>query len=154
MVGRGRIMPNLILDTMIIRYASGPRSAKRKKAREILDAIKNGRYGGIIPPPVIMEIYYQMSDVYDKETAKTILNKLISIPNMTLFPLTIEMGYSAGIYYYKYNTISTNDKKPSAVDCLIAGMGHHIPDSIVCTNDNKILDIVEINAKRPWGIRT
>lgn len=150
----GVVVDRLILDTNVIEYLFDPDIKRKDKATKIVAAIRKGRYEGILSPPVIMELYYRLSDNIGERNAVNFLKTLIAIPNMHVLSHTVEMGHTAGKFYYKYNTTSTSQKKPSAVDCLIAGMEPHLHSSRICTNDNKILDIVEASSVRFWNVVT
>ena len=159
-------MSLLILDTNILLYLRGDKRDNRtKKAENILFSIKKGINEGIMPAPILMELYYKITESDSESNAKAHIYTLLKIPNILKnckkYPITHEIGIFAGFLYYKYNTSKKsyyqthiNEKPPSAVDCLIASMGKYIPNSIICTNDKRITEIEEINAKRFYEIKT
>lgn len=154
-------MALLILDTNVLEYSMGDRSyPSTKKAREILLSIEKGINEGIIPPQVLMELYYRISENSNVTTAQTLLKSILATPNLEVQPLTEEMGLFAGEMYYKYNICKKNyynsigKSPPGAVDCLIAGMGKYVRKSIICTNDDGIIGMTEINAKKFYLIQT
>ena len=149
-----QVAKQIILDTNVIEYAFSPYGSQKKKAIAILDSIRKGLYDGILCTPVIMELVYRLSDNIGPANAGSFLWTLVSMPNMYVKTHTLDMALSAGEFYYRYNTISSSLKKPSAVDCLIAGMCKHTMGSAVCTNDGQILGITDIQCVPFWKLKT
>ena len=149
----------LIFDTCVLLYLKGDGTDfKTRMARRILTAVRKGTHTGLISPPVLMELYYKISDKYDERIAKDFIKFLLSTNGIKIVEITEEMGKIAGELYFKYNTLPkkrlTEEQKkkfecPSACDCLIASVNKYMKkyreDTIVCTTDNKLQQISEIN---------
>ena len=148
-------MTVLILDTNVIVYLNNPFSTDPRtiKASEILQSICDGKYEGVLIPPVILEIYYKISQSDNEPYAKAFIKSLLSMPNLTAIGITKDIGMFAGELYHKYNTIAkqvnsslTYRDVPGAIDCLIAATQNYINDSLVCTHDGHILNMIEIQS--------
>lgn len=104
----------------------------------------------MLTAPVLMELYYKLSDSDDQQTAKDFIRTILATPNIMPIDTTKDMGIFAGELYFKYNTsvkkLDPEAATPSACDCLIASVNRYVDDSVVCTNDNKIKDLAEINS--------
>lgn len=150
----------LIFDTCVLLYLKGDTvDFKARMARRILAAVRKGMHTGLVSPPVLMELYYKISDKYNEVTAKDFIKFLLSTDGINIVEITEEMGMIAGEFYFKYNTLPkrglTEKQKrdldcPSACDCLIASINKYMKkyreDTIVCTTDNKLQQINEINS--------
>lgn len=151
-------MPRLILDTNVLKWFSNPfTSRKTIKALEILQSIYEGKYEGIIIPPVLLEIYYKLSESDSEKYAKAFIQALLTMPNLYVIVLTKDIGMFAGELYYNYNVLPRQaDPKadtPSAIDCLLAATNKFVDSSIICTDDGDIHNMSEI-ASDFWGIVT
>lgn len=148
-------MTVLILDTNIIEFLNNPYSndSRTIKAFEILKSIYDGKYDGVLIPPVILEIYYRISQSDDEQYANEFIKCLLSMPNITAIGITKDIGMFAGKLYLKYNVEAkqvnsslTYKDVPGAIDCLIAATQNYIKDSLVCTHDKHILNMIEIQS--------
>lgn len=145
-------MARLILDTNIIKWFSSPYTNRKTiKSSEILQSICDGKHEGIIIPPVILEIYYKLSESDSEDYAKTFIETLLSMPNLYVIVLTKDIGMFAGELYLKYNVIPrqsdpTLRDTPGAVDCLIAATNKFVENSLICTDDQDIHNMNEINS--------
>ena len=140
-------------------YLRGPTTDfKARKSRKLLIAIRKGLHTGLVSPPVLLELYYKISDSDNEANAKIFIESLLSIDGIKITEITEEMGMIAGEFYFKYNILPkrglTEEEKrelklPSACDCLIASvnkfMKKYREDTYVCTTDKKIQEIREIN---------
>ena len=149
----------LIFDTCVLLYLKGDGTDfKTRMARRILTAVRKGMHTGLVSPPVLMELYYIISDKYGERNAKDFIKFLLSTDGIKIVEITEEMGMIAGEIYFKYNTLpkkglTEGQKKefkcPSACDCLIASVNKYMKkfreDTVVCTTDNRLQQISEIN---------
>ena len=145
------------MDTNVIKWFSSPYpSSKTQKAAKILQFISSGKYEGILIPPVILEVYYKLSESDGEIYAKSFIGSLLSMPNIEPIVITKDIGIFAGELYYKYNVVprkssSPPRKTPGAVDCLLAATNKYVKNSIVCTDDSDIHNMSEINSDF-WGL--
>jgi len=153
--GRGIILTILILDTNIIEFLNNPfpTDSRTIKASEIFQSICDGKYEGILIPPVLLEIYYRLSQSDNETYANAFIKSILSMPHITAIGITKDIGMFAGKLYYKYNIVAKQANSslghkdvPGGIDCLIAATQNFINNSIVCTHDRHISNMTEVQS--------
>jgi predicted nucleic acid-binding protein len=152
----------VILDTNVIIDAFvRSRDARSRGSIELLKRIEKGDYIGVLPTPVLVEIYYVVLDVtHDPERARKTLRNLMALPNMSARAIEKEHALQAIEYIQRINYfhMGRGDKLGrraeglSMVDALILAMGKSIPGAIVCSNESKFNQVKDIVVIRPWEL--
>lgn len=142
-----------MLDTNIIKWLRNPYNNHPKtiKALEIYQSIYDGINEAIIIPPIILEIYYKLSESDDENYAKAFIETLLQTPNFFVVPLTRDIGLFAGHLYFKYNILPKKANPslkdvPGSIDCLLAASNNFIDNSVICTDDGDIKKMSEIKS--------
>lgn len=155
-------MNNIVLDSDIFLNIGLPsRQNEFINSKRIIDSIKRGENKGLVPSPVLMEIYYRVSQIKGEDEGKKFTKWILSLlfRNFRIIEINREHGLSAGKLYFKYNFVylSVTSKwvrKPSedclsAVDALILAIAQTTTPSSACTYDKDMLKVQEIDVKKP-----
>ncbi len=152
----------VVLDTNVVIDAFvRSRDARSRGSIELLRRIEKGDYTGVLPTPVLVEIYYVVLDVtHDPDRARKTLRNLMALPNMVAKAVEKEHALQAIEYIRRINYfhMGKGDKLGrraeglSMVDALILAMGKAIPGAIVCSNESKFNQVKDIVVLRPWEL--
>lgn len=153
---------NVVIDTNVIIDAFiRSRDARSRSSIELLKRIERGDYIGVLPTPVLVEVYYVVLDVtHDPGRAGKTLRNLMGLPNMTTKAIEKEHAMLAMdlIRESNYFRMGRGDKLGrrseglSMVDALILAMGKAIPGAIVCSNESRFTQLKDIKIKKPWEL--
>lgn len=151
----------IILDTNIFKYSSKrSRYFKHEHSREIFSQIISGAFRGLIPSVVLFEMYYQLADKMGEANAMGFLNHMVSMNNVDVVDIEEEHARFGGEIYFRYNyeiingvnTLKDYQDRISAIDCLIIGIGNFVTDSVICTYDGNMQNVIEVEVKPPSDI--
>ena len=152
---------SIIVDTnILLNSATSKRAPPYEHSRKILESISDEQFLGIIPTVVLTEIFYKIAEVKGKDDAESFIISIITLNNMQVKWIKEDNSMFAGEIYFDYNYINVRsgfiqkeqEDRLSAVDCLIISVAKDFPNSVVCTYDEKMLMVTEIDVKKPEEI--
>lgn len=154
---------NVIFDSGIpLNIALRSRKNEYNNSKAILKNVEIASYNGLLPAPILTEIYYKVSGKKGEQSGKQFVRYVLSIPNTYVMTIQKEHSLFAGKIYFKYNyeyddTAQRWERKDfsdclSVVDCLILAIGNYAKSAVVCTYDKKMLSVTEIDVKKPEDI--
>ncbi len=156
------VRQSVVLDTnVIIDVFVRGKDARSRSSVELLRRIEKGEYIGVLPAPVLVEIYYIILDfTHDPVRARKVLSNLLALPNMTTRGVGKEEALQAIEYYRRLNyhhlghgdKLGKRDEGLSTVDALILAVGRSIPGAVVCSNESKFSSLKDVNVKKPWEL--
>ncbi|GEM_PF-3395385 len=152
----------VVIDTNVIIDAFvRSRDARSRGSVELLRGVENGTFLGILPTPVLVEIYYVVLDVTkDPGRAKKTLNKLLALPNIRVQSVDREHAMVAVelIRESNYFRLGKGDKLGrrseglSMVDSLILAIGRTIPGAVVCSSESRFSQVRSVRTMRPMEL--
>jgi predicted nucleic acid-binding protein len=153
---------NVVIDTNVIIDAFvRSRDARSRSSVELLRRVEKGDFIGVLPTPVLVEIYYVVLDVtHDPVRARKTLRNLMALPNMTTKAvekdhamLAIELIRESNYFRMgKGDKLGRRSEGLSMVDALILAMGKAIPGAVVCSNESRFTQLKDITVKKPWEL--
>lgn len=152
----------IVIDTNVIIDAFlSSRDARSRSSVEILRGVDRGDYLGILPAPVLIEIYYVVLDITkDPRRAGKVLDTLLASKNMRAQSIDKEHAMAAMEIYRDTNYFSLGrgdklgkrDENLSVVDCVVLAVGRCLPGSIVCSNESRFARIKGVKTMKPWEL--
>jgi predicted nucleic acid-binding protein len=152
----------VIIDTnVIIDVFVRAKDIRSRSPIELLRRIEAGEFLGILPSPVLIEIYYVVLDAtHDPDRARKVLRTLLGSPNFMTLSIDPEHALQACEYYRQYNyfplghgtKLVKRDDGLSLVDCLVLAMGKAIPGAVVCSNESRFSQIKDVRVRKPWDL--
>lgn len=149
----------VIIDTNVIIDAfvrSG--DARSRGSIELLRRVESGDFIGILPTPVLVEIYYVVLDVTkDPVRARKTLKKLLELPNTRVQAIEEEHALAAvelireSNYFHlgKGDKLARRSEGLSMVDSLILAIGRTTPGAVVCSNESRFSQVRSVRTMRP-----
>ena len=152
----------IVLDTNVIidAFVRG-KDLRSRSSAELLRRIQRGEYIGVLPSPILVEIYYVVLDfTKDPERARKVLRDLLGLPYMETRGIEKEHALQAIEYYRNSNYfhLGHSDKLGkrldglSLVDALVLAVGKGIPGSVVCSNESRFTQVKDVEVKKPWEL--
>jgi predicted nucleic acid-binding protein len=147
---------NVLIDAMV-----RGKDVRNRSSIELLRRIDRGEYLGILPTPVLVEVYYVVIDMtHDPERARKVLTNLLGSPNMQTQSIEREHALQAAEFFREMNyfqlghgnKLGRREEGLSMVDALILAVGRSIPGSIVCSNESRFSSVKGVVVKKPWEI--
>lgn len=144
---------NVIIDAFV---RSG--DARSRGSIGLLRRIEKGDFLGILPTPVLVEVYYVVLDVTkDPVRARKTLGKLLALPNIKVQPVEREHAMIAvdlireSNYFRlgKEGKLGRRSEGLSMVDSLILAIGRTIPEAVVCSNEGRFSQVRSVRTMRP-----
>lgn len=143
-----------MIDTNIILYARFSNGTKDlyRYSKELLAEISKGKARGIMPVPVLVEVYQKLLTIFPEDVAKARLKDVASMANVDICKLESNHVEFAGKTYFDSNYYmdggqwkrwknSDADKKTlSTVDSMVLSMAKLIEGAVVCTYDDHMLE--------------
>jgi len=149
----------VIVDTNVIIDAFvRSRDARSRGSVELLQRAEQGEFTGILPTPVLVEVFYVVLDVTkDPDRARKTLRKLLALPHIRVQSVEEEHAMIAMdlIREANYVRIGKGDKLSrrgeglSMVDSLILAIGRSIPGAVVCSNEGRFSHVRSVRTMRP-----
>jgi predicted nucleic acid-binding protein len=153
---------SVVLDTNVIIDAFvRAKDARSRSSVELLRRIEKGWFIGVLPAPVLVEVYYIVLDfTHDPVRARKVLSNLLALPNMTTRSIRKEDALQAIEYYQRLNyfrlgsgdKLGKRDEGLSTVDAIILAVGRSIPGAVVCSNESKFTSLKDVKVKKPWEL--
>ncbi|MDW5562013.1 MAG: type II toxin-antitoxin system VapC family toxin [Methanomassiliicoccus sp.] len=152
----------VVIDTNVIIDAfvrSG--DARSRGSIELLRRVEQGDFTGILPTPVLVEIYYVVLDVTkDPHRARKTLVGLLALPNITVQAVEREHAMVAvdlireSNYFRlgKGNKLGRRSEGLSMVDALVLAIGRTIPGAVVCSNESRFSQVRSVVTLRPFEL--
>ncbi len=114
-----------------------------------------GAFKGVIPSPVLAEVYYKVRSVTSKSDAEKVVDNFSArLNNCSVCPVELLHSSTSGEYYIRVNfetesgrLIEKNREDPdriSTVDAMVLAVGRFITDSVVCTYDKNMKQIKDV----------
>ncbi len=149
---------NVIIDAFV---RSG--DARSRSSIELLHRVEKGDIIGVLPTPVLVEVYYVVLDVTkDPHRAQRTLQALLALPNMRV--QAVEKGHAMAaldiIRESNYLKVGKGDKLVrrseglSMVDSLLLAIGKSTPSTVVCSNERRFSQVRSVRAMRPQELLT
>lgn len=152
----------VVIDTNVIIDAFlRSRDLRSRSSVEILRAVDRGDFLGILPAPVLIEIYYVVLDITkDPKRAQKVVGTLLGSRNMRAQSIDREHAMAAMDIYRDTNyfhlghgdKLGKRDENLSVVDCVVLAVGKCLPGSIVCSNESKFSRIKGVRTMKPWEL--
>jgi predicted nucleic acid-binding protein len=147
---------NVIIDAFVRSH-----DARSRGSIEMLRRIERGEYRGVIPTPVLVEVYYVVLDVtHDPLRAERTLDKLLALPHMTTQAVELEHAVVAmrmvrESNYFRMgsgNKLGRRTEGLSMVDALVLAVGASIPRAVVCSSESRFSQVKGVKVLRPWDL--
>lgn len=143
-----------MIDTNIILYARFSNGTKDfyRYSKELLSEIRKGKVRGIMPVPVLVEVYQKLLTIFPEDMAKARLKDVVSMANMEICRLESDHIEFAGKTFFDSNYYRDGDcwkrwrdsdatrKTLSTVDSMVLSMAKLIEGAVVCTYDGHMLE--------------
>lgn len=135
-------------------------------ALKLSDLIDEGVYNGIVPTPVLTEVYYNTFELTnklekDEKIKKAIgaVKHIVNLDNVTIMSISQDVATQAGIYYQDYNYFKENGKWVrkhykeclSFVDCCLLAVGKG-KNCSVCSAERKFKDVNGVITKSAYEL--
>ncbi len=153
---------SVVIDTNVIIDAFvRSKDVRSRGSIELLKRIEKGDFTGVLPTPVLVEVYYVVLDVtHDPDRARKTLRNLMALPNMTINAiekehamLAIDLIRESNYFHMRHgDKLGRRSEGLSIVDALVLAIGRAIPGAIVCSNESKFTQVKDIVVKRPWEL--
>jgi len=153
---------NVVIDTNVIIDAFvRSKDARSRGSIELIRLVERGDCAGILPTPVLVEVYYVVLDVtHDPVRARKTLRNLMALPHMATRAvekehalLAIELIRESNYFHMgKGDKLGRRSEGLSMVDALILAIGKAIPGAVVCSNESRFSQIKEVDVMRPWEL--
>jgi predicted nucleic acid-binding protein len=150
---------NVVIDTNVIIDAFvRSKDVRSRSSIELIERIEEGKLQGILPAPVLIEVYYVVLDVtHDPHRAQKVLRVLLNSPHFTSRGIEVKDAYQAIEYYRQFNYFAVGRGEKflkrtdtlSLVDCLILAVGRAIPGAAVVSNEGKFFLAKDVEVLRP-----
>lgn len=147
---------NVIIDAFV-RSGDG----RSLGSIELLRRVEKGDLIGVLPTPVLVEIYYVVLDTTkDPGRAQRTLRTLLQLPNIRVQAVEGHHAMAAAeiIQESNYVRLGKGDKLGrrsqglSTVDALVLAIGRSIPDAVVCSNEGRFSQVRSVRTMRPREI--
>ncbi|MBI0582781.1 MAG: type II toxin-antitoxin system VapC family toxin [Methanomassiliicoccus sp.] len=144
---------NVIIDAFV-RSGDG----RSRGSIELLRRVENGEFAGILPTPVLVEIYYVVLDVTkDPHRAGKTLARLLELPHITVRAveeahamIAVDLIRESNYFRMgKGGKLGRRTDGLSMVDSLILAVGSTIPGAIVCSNEGRFSQVKSVRTMRP-----
>lgn len=154
--------PHVVIDTnVIIDVFIRSRDARSRSSVQFIKMVEKGDYIGVLPAPVLVEIYYVILDVtHDPDRARKTVRNLISLPNMVTWSvekehalLAIQLIKESNYFHMgKGDKLGRRSEGLSMVDALVLAIGGSIPGAVVCSNESKFSSVKGIETRKPFEL--
>lgn len=139
----------IVLDADILLYSRRRQSTDPKciYSAKLIDAISKGTFEGVVPIPVLLEVFYKIQSRAGRTVALGVLQNLMTkVYNLSFCDFNNGHVVPSGDLYVTMNFVNQAEslaKKNwkdciSAVDSMVLGVCKCIPNSIVCTYDGSM----------------
>lgn len=152
----------VVIDTNVIIDAFlRSKDVRSRSSVAILRGVDRGDFLGILPSPVLIEIYYVVLDLTkDPKRARKVMDTLLGSANMRAQSIDKEHAMAAMEIYRDTNyfhmgqgdKLGKRDDNLSVVDCVVLAVGRCLPGSIVCSNESKFSRIKGVRTMKPWEL--
>ncbi len=147
---------NVIIDAFV-RSGDG----RSQGSIELLRRVERGDYIGVLPTPVLVEVYYVVLDVTkDPGRAQRTLRALLQLPNIMV--QSVEKGHALAaaeiimesnyVRLGKGSRLGRRSQGLSTVDSLVLAIGSGIPGAVVCSNEGRFSQVRSVRTMRPREI--
>jgi predicted nucleic acid-binding protein len=152
----------VVIDTNVIIDAfvrSG--DARSRGSIELLRWIEDGKVRGILPVPVLVEVFYIVLDItHDPDRASRTVRKLLALPNISIQAVEQEHALAAMDIVQETNyfrmghgtKIGRRSEGLSMTDSLVLAIGASIPGAVVCSNESLFTKVRSVKTVRPWEL--
>jgi predicted nucleic acid-binding protein len=147
---------NVIIDAFV-RSGEG----RSQGSIELLRRVEKGDFLGILPTPVLVEIYYVVLDVTkDPGRARRTLRTLLQLPNVRVqnvekvhalaaVEIIRESNY---VSLGKGSKLSRGSQGLPTVDSLVLAIGSGVPGAVVCSSEGRLSQVRSVRTMRPREI--
>lgn len=113
--------------------------------------IKGGKVRGIVPVPVLVELYHKLLTIFPEDIARARLKDIASMANLEICRLESNHVEFAGKTYFESNyfrdgsgcrrwrDVDAMKKTLSTVDSMVLSVAKGIEGAVVCTYDGQML---------------
>jgi predicted nucleic acid-binding protein len=154
----------VVIDTNVLIDAFvRSRDGRSRGSVQLLHLIEDGEVHGILPVPVLVEVYYIVLDItHDPDRAARTVRKLLALPNIRVQSVEREHALAAmsivrEVNYFKMGRgtkLGRRSEGLSMTDALVLAIGTSIPGAVVCSNESLFTRVRSVRVIRPWELLT